>query len=131
MLISRHEVGVAIVSQATRPFVFTEAFGWQSGSQARRREQAFLVPALVDLPFGYFISFALLETVPPFQPLNILESQKYPVYEQEPGLDHLQGRDSNVHQSIQTGSGAHPASYTLGNGALSLEIKRPGREADQ
>jgi hypothetical protein len=28
------------------------------------------------------------------------------------------------------GSGAHPASYPVGTGALSPGIKRPGREAD-
>jgi len=31
---------------------------------------------------------------------------------------------------VQTGSEAHPASYQIGNGALSLEVKRLGREAD-
>jgi hypothetical protein len=32
--------------------------------------------------------------------------------------------------SVQIGSGAHPASYTKGTGALSSGIKRLGREAD-
>jgi hypothetical protein len=31
---------------------------------------------------------------------------------------------------VQTGSGTHPASYPMGKGALSLGIKRQGREAD-
>jgi hypothetical protein len=31
---------------------------------------------------------------------------------------------------VQTGSGAHPFSYPIGTGALSLGVKRPGREAD-
>jgi hypothetical protein len=31
---------------------------------------------------------------------------------------------------VQTGSGAHPASYPMGNGAVSPKIKRLGREAD-
>jgi hypothetical protein len=31
---------------------------------------------------------------------------------------------------VQTGSGAHPASYPTGAGALSLGVKRPEREAD-
>jgi hypothetical protein len=32
---------------------------------------------------------------------------------------------------VQTGSGAHPASYTMGTGVLSPGVKaRPGREAD-
>jgi hypothetical protein len=31
---------------------------------------------------------------------------------------------------LQTGSGAHPTSYTMGTGALSLGIKRPRRESD-
>jgi hypothetical protein len=31
---------------------------------------------------------------------------------------------------VQDGSGAHPASYPMGMGARSLEIKRPGRETD-
>jgi hypothetical protein len=30
---------------------------------------------------------------------------------------------------VQTGSGAHPASYRVGTRALSLRVKRPGREA--
>jgi hypothetical protein len=33
-------------------------------------------------------------------------------------------------QCFQTGSGAHPASYPMGTGALSPGVKRPGREAD-
>jgi hypothetical protein len=32
--------------------------------------------------------------------------------------------------SVHTGSRAHPASYPMGTGALSLEIKLAGREAD-
>jgi hypothetical protein len=31
---------------------------------------------------------------------------------------------------VQNGTGAHPASYPMGTGALSVGIKRPGREAD-
>jgi hypothetical protein len=31
---------------------------------------------------------------------------------------------------VQTGPGAHPASYPMGIGALSLGVKRSGREAD-
>jgi hypothetical protein len=31
---------------------------------------------------------------------------------------------------VQTGSAAQPASYPMGNGALSSGVKRPGREAD-
>jgi hypothetical protein len=34
------------------------------------------------------------------------------------------------HHRVQTGSEAHPASYPMVPGALSLGIKRPGREAD-
>jgi hypothetical protein len=30
---------------------------------------------------------------------------------------------------VQTGSGAHPASYPMDTGALSLGVKWPGREA--
>jgi hypothetical protein len=36
----------------------------------------------------------------------------------------------SLHHRIQTGSGAHPASYSKGTGDLSLGVKRPGREAD-
>jgi hypothetical protein len=39
-------------------------------------------------------------------------------------------QDSSLLHSVQTGSGTHPASYPLGTGALSSEVKRPGREAD-
>jgi hypothetical protein len=31
---------------------------------------------------------------------------------------------------VQTGSGAHPASYPMGTRGFSLGVKRPGREAD-
>jgi hypothetical protein len=34
------------------------------------------------------------------------------------------------HHRVQAGSGAHPASYQMGIRALSLGVKRPGREAD-
>jgi hypothetical protein len=34
------------------------------------------------------------------------------------------------HHRVQNGSGAHPASYPMGNGALFLGVKLPGREAD-
>jgi hypothetical protein len=32
--------------------------------------------------------------------------------------------------AVQTGSGAHPASYTMRTGFLSREVKRPGRGVD-
>jgi hypothetical protein len=31
---------------------------------------------------------------------------------------------------VQPSSGAHPDSYPMGTGALSLEVKRPGRETN-
>ena len=31
---------------------------------------------------------------------------------------------------VQTGPGAHPASYTMGTGSLSRGVKRPGRGVD-
>jgi hypothetical protein len=34
------------------------------------------------------------------------------------------------HHRDQNGSGAHPASYPMGNRALSVGSKRPGRETD-
>jgi hypothetical protein len=36
----------------------------------------------------------------------------------------------SLHHRIQNGSGAHPASYPMCTRALSLEVKRPGREVD-
>jgi hypothetical protein len=36
----------------------------------------------------------------------------------------------SLHHRVQNGSGAHPASYPMGNGALSVGVKRQGREAD-
>jgi hypothetical protein len=36
----------------------------------------------------------------------------------------------SLHHSVQNGSGAHPASYPMGTSALSLGVKRAGREAD-
>jgi hypothetical protein len=35
-----------------------------------------------------------------------------------------------LHHRVQNGSGAHPASYPMGARALSLGVKRPGRETD-
>jgi len=32
---------------------------------------------------------------------------------------------------VQTGPGAHPASYTVGTGSLSLGVRRLGRGVDQ
>jgi hypothetical protein len=39
-------------------------------------------------------------------------------------------RNFSLHQSVQKGSGAHPASYPIGNSDFSLEIKQPRREAE-
>jgi hypothetical protein len=36
----------------------------------------------------------------------------------------------SLHYCVQNGSGAHPTSYPMGTGALSLGVKRLGREAD-
>jgi hypothetical protein len=36
----------------------------------------------------------------------------------------------SLHYRFQNGSGAHPASYPMGTGAVSLGVKRPGRAAD-
>jgi hypothetical protein len=36
----------------------------------------------------------------------------------------------SLHHRVQNGSGAHPAFYLMGTRALSLGVKRPGREAD-
>jgi hypothetical protein len=36
----------------------------------------------------------------------------------------------SLHHRVQNGSGAHAPSYPMGKGALSLGVKRPGREAD-
>jgi hypothetical protein len=37
----------------------------------------------------------------------------------------------SLHHRVQKVSGAHPASYPMGTRALSLGVKRPGREADR
>jgi hypothetical protein len=36
----------------------------------------------------------------------------------------------SLHHRVQNGSGAHPTSYSMGTGGLSLEVKRPGHETD-
>jgi hypothetical protein len=41
------------------------------------------------------------------------------------------GAGNLSHPHIKTASWAHSASYPLGTGALSLGVKRPGREADR
>jgi hypothetical protein len=46
------------------------------------------------------------------------------------GLDGQQMQDFSLLHNVQTGSGAHPASYPMGTGATSPELKRSGREAD-
>jgi hypothetical protein len=38
--------------------------------------------------------------------------------------------DFSLLHVVQTGSGADPASYPMGTGALSPGVRRPGREAD-
>jgi hypothetical protein len=40
------------------------------------------------------------------------------------------GKRFSVFHSFQTGSGAHQASFKMGTGALSPELKRPERETD-
>jgi hypothetical protein len=41
-----------------------------------------------------------------------------------------EARDFSILDSVQTGSGAHPASYSMFTVTLAPEVKRPGREAD-
>jgi len=40
------------------------------------------------------------------------------------------GAGNFCHHCVQTGSGAHPASYTMGTGGLSQGVRRPGNKAD-
>jgi hypothetical protein len=42
----------------------------------------------------------------------------------------LRAGNFSLYHRAQNGSGSHPASYPMGTGALSLGLKRPGREAD-
>jgi hypothetical protein len=47
------------------------------------------------------------------------------------GVPFMAGAESFcLRHRIQTGSGAHPASYSMGTEALFSGVKRPGREAD-
>jgi hypothetical protein len=46
------------------------------------------------------------------------------------GFDFRQGQNFSLLRSVQTGSEAHPASYPMGTGALSLGAKLPRRKAD-
>jgi hypothetical protein len=41
------------------------------------------------------------------------------------------GKVPSFFHSVQTGSGAQPASYPMGNVGSFLGVKRPGNEADQ
>jgi hypothetical protein len=43
------------------------------------------------------------------------------------GIDSRQGQDFSLLHVVQTGSGAHPASYPMGTGGSFLGIQRPGR----
>jgi hypothetical protein len=40
------------------------------------------------------------------------------------------GQEFSLHHIVHTDSGAHPASYAMGNGVLSLGAKRTRREPD-
>jgi len=50
----------------------------------------------------------------------------------QPGFNTRQGLwwNFSLRHCIQTGPGAHPASYPVGIRGFSMVIKRPGREAD-
>jgi hypothetical protein len=54
------------------------------------------------------------------------------VYQQtgRPEFKSQQGQNFSLLYNIQTGSGAHPASYPIVSGTLTLGVKKPGREAD-
>jgi hypothetical protein len=54
----------------------------------------------------------------------------YGLDDQGIGVQVLIGSRISVFHVIQTGSGIHPTSYPMSTGALSLGVKRPGREAD-
>jgi hypothetical protein len=47
-----------------------------------------------------------------------------------PGFDIQQGQDFSPLHSIQTNSGAHPASCSIGTGGISPGVKQLGHEAD-
>jgi hypothetical protein len=49
---------------------------------------------------------------------------------QDSGFESQSDRDFSLLHSVQTGSGAHPASYRINSGALSLTVKRPGLESE-
>jgi hypothetical protein len=40
------------------------------------------------------------------------------------------GKNCSILHVVETGTGAHPASYPMGAGTLSPGVKRPGRESD-
>jgi hypothetical protein len=48
---------------------------------------------------------------------------------EESGIDSRRGQETFLHKD-QAGSGAHPASYTMGTEAVPPGVKRQGREAD-
>jgi hypothetical protein len=48
----------------------------------------------------------------------------------ESGAELMKPTLLSLHHRVQTGSGAHPASYPMGTRALSLGVKRSEREAD-
>jgi hypothetical protein len=41
-----------------------------------------------------------------------------------------EGQEFSLLHNVQTGSGVQPASYPVGNGDISLRVKRPALEAD-
>jgi hypothetical protein len=46
------------------------------------------------------------------------------------GFESRQNLELPLHHLVPTGSGTHPASYTMGTRYFSLRVKCPGREAD-
>jgi hypothetical protein len=42
----------------------------------------------------------------------------------------VEAGDFSLHHRVQNSSGAHPASYPMGTGAISLGVKRPGSVTD-
>jgi hypothetical protein len=47
-----------------------------------------------------------------------------------PEFESQQGKDFSLLHNVQSGRGAHPTSYPMGTGAISLGVKPPGCGAD-
>jgi len=95
------------------------------------RTKYFCITLTKDLIETKIFLFAKLSTPYTFNEIREeAQSVQWLEYGRDSGGSILgRGRDLSLRHRVQTGSGAHPASYTMGTVVLTPEIKRQGRKA--